>query len=366
MDTIRVSEAIGIKPDELKGSLKEGEIQELSYGGLNYLRLREKVGDAESGTAIFLNPFKPIPAFPKIRRAIILEATLRKHFSSFAIEEKLDGYNIRIARVGKELVGISRGGLVCPYSTSLLRNKPEIAKFLVENDTTLCCELVGEESPYVSHDYPESHKLDYFIFDIIRDGNSIPIRERQELCTKFGLNQVRNLGDFDGPAMEKIWEILHMLQSEDREGIVIKSHDMKTQMKYTLSNANIAEINFAFQFPFDSGIEFFFRRFIREAFQSYELGESDTELRKRAQELGLSILQPLRDSIGKVSGGEKLTYDSEIEGDQETLKGFVEHLEGLGIKFEHEFHGNKLMIKRMHQASHDKIRNYLGGEFASD
>jgi len=142
--------------------------------------------------------------------------------------------------------------------------------------------------------------------------------------------------------------------------------DMKKQMKYTLSNGNLAEIDFAFQFPFDSGMDFFFRRFIREAFQSYELNESDEQLRKRAEKLGMSILRPLRHSIQRVQNNEKLTHDSEITGDPKTLKEFIQYLKNHGIRFDYEIKANKLKIKRLHQSTNDKIKNYLRGEFASD
>lgn len=362
-----LAEKLGVEPATLKGKIGH-EIQEASFRNTRYLRFREDIGKYKEGTTIFFNPFQIIHSYKKIRRAIVLEPALKKHFRDFIIEEKLDGYNLRVANINGQALAISRGGLVCPYSTDFVNTKPELVEFIKENNLVLCCELIGKKSPYAPHNYPESPALNYFVFDIHRKGTGkpLPVQERESLCTAYNLNQVRNLGYFKKPDMKQIWKILRQLQSENREGIVVKSPDMKTQMKYTLSNANIGEIEFAFNYPFDSGIEFFFRRFIREAFQSFELQESEAELKKRAQKLGLAILRPFRQSIGQAEQGEKLTQDSEIEGDPKTLKEFVAYLKSLGVRFDYEISGNKLQIRRLHPSTNDKIRNYLKGEFASD
>lgn len=366
-DYTKLAKSLGLDTKTLKQKLGH-ELQECSFGSMRYIRFRGKLGKFGEGTTAFLDPFQITHSYKKIRRAIVLEAALKKHFKDFVIEEKLDGYNIRVAKVGNQILAISRGGLVCPYSTAFANKQSEIVEFLKENNLVLCCELVGNKSPYVPHNYPEAGALTYFVFDIHREGSgkSIHLQERESLCSSYGLNQVKNLGYFKKTDMKKIWAILNRLQSQNREGIVVKSPDMKKQMKYTLSNGNIGEIDFAFNFPFDSGIEFFFRRFIREAFQSFELNESEAELKKRAEKLGLSILRPLCKSIRCVDSGEKLTYDYEVAGDPKVLAEFVRYLKSLGVKFDYKIDGNRLKIKRRHQASHDKIKNYLGGEFASD
>jgi len=169
------------------------------------------------------------------------------------------------------------------------------------------------------------------------------------------------------PDMKRIWSALGKLERDKREGVVIKSKDGKKGMKYTVSGANQGEVGFAFSYPFDHGIEFWFRRLVREAFQSYEMKEGEKELEERGRRLGMAILGPMRESIEKVAAGEKLTQDCLVEGEAKVLNGFLAHLKRLGVKFEAEWVGeNEVKIKRIHQRSQDKIKNYLGGEFASD
>ena len=92
-------------------------------------------------------------------------------------------------------------------------------------------------------------------------------------------------------AKERIFKLIHKLGMDDREGVVIKDPTMTIEpIKYTSSQAHNGELEYAFKYPFDFGRDFFFSRVIREGFQSYELNETEDEIKYRAHRLGESIL----------------------------------------------------------------------------
>jgi len=360
---------LGLTKKRFDDAVKKSDIRKLGFEGMSYWAFRERVGKLGEGSVAF-GDGTVIRGFGKIRRALVLEAALKKNFrGGFVVEEKLDGYNVRAVRVGGKVFAITRGGLICPFSTKFLREKVQVGKFLEENNLVLCGELVGDMSPYVKHFYPEAPKLDLFVFDIQAKGSgrSLKVDERGRLCEKYSLRQAPRLGEFDRLDMKRLWSILGKLERDGREGVVIKSRDSRKAMKYTVSNANQGEVGLAFRYPFDHGIEFWFRRLVREAFQSCEMGEDRKELEERGRKLGIAILGSMRGSIEKVRGGEELTEDVVIEEDPKVLKQFLGHLKKLGVRFEHEWVGaTEVKIKRIHRRSQDKIKNYLGGSFASD
>ena len=66
------------------------------------LRFDKEISHIEHGTVLYEkgNSFELIMGFPKIRRAMVLYPTLKKHFnglSKLAVEEKMNGYNVRVA-----------------------------------------------------------------------------------------------------------------------------------------------------------------------------------------------------------------------------------------------------------------------------
>ena len=48
----------------------------------------------------------------------MLTPSLKIHFNNeVAVEEKMNGYNVRIAQINDEIIAFTRGGYVCPYTT---------------------------------------------------------------------------------------------------------------------------------------------------------------------------------------------------------------------------------------------------------
>ena len=103
------------------------------------------------------------------------------------------------------------------------------------------------------------------------------------------------------------------LGGEGREGIVVKDPRMEIPpIKYTASQSNASDLNYAFRFFNDYAKDFMLSRIVREGFQSFEFNESEAELEERAKRLGMAILKPMVESISKVAGGDKVTEDHKL------------------------------------------------------
>jgi len=375
-----VSDALGLskhaeKRLEEKNILRDAFIPHPFFSDLiEVLRFDKKFGEIEEGTVIAktVKGVRVVRGFPKIRRALTLYPTLKEHFEKeVAVEEKMNGYNVRIARFGKNLYAMTRRGYICPYTTERCREKIELEFFKDNPDLVLCCEAVGEESPFVPKKVYGISELEFFVFDIreMRTNNPLPIREKIRLCDEYGLKAapLLEITDVRG-AHEKIIEIVKNLGKEGREGVVIKDPNMKIDpLKYTTSEANSGDLSYAFRYFNEYGKDFMFSRIIREGFQSFEFKEDDKEFRERCFRLGFSILKSLKDSIIDVSEGREVREKMRLRfRDFEVMSLFIEHLRKTGVTFEvvdvvKEGEYAILHVERIMRSTTDKIKSHLGG-----
>ncbi len=365
----KISETLNVEPWRIKGALNRGSIQVLKKPFV-YLVFRKELGKIERGTAVFFNDkdVVVVRGFPKIKRAFYLKPALMM-FEKVAVEEKMDGYNTRVFMLNDKVYAITRGGYICPYTTKKLREDKNIERFLRDYpEYVLCGESVGKQNPYVVHEYKEAKDFGFFAFDLRKkvENTPLPILERRDILESYGIKNVRLFGIFDKKeAYKKIFEILEELEKENREGVVIKDPEMKKEpIKYTTSKTNTSDLRYGFSFPFELGKDFFFSRVIREAFQAFELNESEEKLRERARKLGESILIPFVESIRKVYKGEILTENFEVLlNNDEEAEELIEYLrrQGIVLMFEKERKNSniKLKVQRFMQASYDKIKSFI-------
>lgn len=221
----------------------------------------------EKGTVYFRGEL--IRGFPKIKRILMLKNGIKKYFDgTFGVEEKIDGYNVRMCAVSGEVLVFTRGGFICPFTLSRVREDENVCDFLMSNpDLVLCVEMAGLRNPYVPKDYPVED-IGFFAFDIRRKETNepLPLLERRKLLSEWDIPQVELLGEFSPSDGEKVMEVVERLNCEGREGIVMKSLDMRVQLKYTTHTTNVENVEYAFRYPFDFGRDFIFSRLIREGF----------------------------------------------------------------------------------------------------
>lgn len=351
-----------------------------------FLRFRQKVSSVEKGTMVFLigaragghKRIEYIRGFPKIRRLMNLRTGLAKNLpKEFYVEEKMDGYHVRTALINGKFVAVTRGGLPCPYTTYRIREHLPNLNFYKENKKLMLCgEVVGIQNPYQEKSYPEAQKFGYFVFDI-RDrmtNEPLPVKEKYRLIKKYKLPAVRSFGKFTSKDHKKIRDIVRQLGTKGREGVVVKTADMSKQLKYTANQSTNSDLNYAFKFMFDYGQAFMFRRLVREAFQTYELGLKGKKLEEEATALGKSLLFPMIKTIKEIDEGKEVTEDFDITVPSEEFgRAFVDHLNHLGVRATIEkIEENKktkhvtFKLKRHYPATNDKIKAYLSGEFCEE
>lgn len=365
----KLPQILELEPEKLILAYKKGNLKFYQNRFITALQFRKAVGTIEAGTMVSLqDELEVIRGFPKIRRTLMLENTLKSHFhKEIAVEEKMNGYNVRIALINSEIVAFTRGGYVCPYTTKKASQLMDLTGFFQDQpDLVICGEMLGTDNPYVSHYYPEIGNLGFRIFDLRekQTGKPLTIHEKQMLLELYGLPAVRQLGIYNVEDSSQILELVKKLGEEGREGVVMKDPQMDVPpLKYTSSQAHDDELVYAFKFPFDLGKAFFFSRVIREGFQSYEMNESNEEMKDRAQRLGESILYPMIDTIRTVADGEVAVEDLIMDADtQQEVDEFLKHLRDLGvISVVLKYENGKAVIRRVHQSTTDKVSNYLEG-----
>ncbi len=377
IDIAKLSGLLGIPENSISGALKRKTLQYV-HGKRELFRFDKPVSSVEGGTSVFLEPLEAVRGFPKISRTLMLYPALIKHFSSckkVAVEEKMNGYNVRVAFIREEIVAITRGGFICPYTT-------QIANDLINRDffhdhpyLVLCGEMVGPDSPYVPKTFYQIGSIDFFVFDVREknSGNPIPIHQRRRLMDEYGINSVHLFGEFDlGNAHIAITEIIKSFGETLREGVVIKDPEMKLPaVKYTSSISNCQDLRYAFEFYNDFGRDFFFGRVCREAFQSVEWDEDEESARKRSQNLGESILLPMISTIKRKMAGERISENVQIRvKNLNTVSEFEDYLRLLGIDAVFEIPekmGDEYLvrIKKIHQSTNDKTQTILDGQMWS-
>ncbi len=347
----------------------EDHLKRRTYEGTSYRFLPDYRSSLEKGTVIFEDTI--IRGFPKIPRTLVLETGIPRHFDERLVaEEKLNGYNVRIARVEGDMFAFTRSGLICPFTTYVVEQMLELDAFFDDHPAVILCgEMIGPENPYTAHHYPEVASLAFRAFDI-RDrssGEPYPVKERRGWCDDHDIPQTAYLGEFDlDTATDRLPSIIDELEREQREGVVLRDPDGSSPLKYTTSSANQGDLAFAYSLPFDYGQAFTFRRLIREAFQSHEWDEEGDERRERAQALGEAILLSMTDTIETVDDGERVGEQHTVRSDPEAIDRLLDHFveQGLTIDIESDRHENGQRVvtftKRV-QRTNDKIDAYLDG-----
>ncbi len=377
LDVEKVSELLDIPEHRITGAIQRKTLQYV-MGKKDLFRFDKPISGIEAGTCIFIKPFDVVRGFPKIPRALMLYPGIAAHFSTcekVAVEEKMNGYNVRVALIDDEIAGLTRGGFVCPYTTEKASELVGRDFFLQHPDLVLCGEMVGPDSPYVPKSIYDIESLEFFVFDIREKltGKPMPVKNRRRLVDEYGLRSVRLFGEYDvEKAHTEIASIIKGFGMSLNEGVVIKDPEMLLlPVKYTSSMSNCADLRYAFEFYNDYGRDFFFPRVCREAFQAFEWNETEDKLEERCRMLGRSILMPMIKTIRKKKLGERITETVQIRvRNLQTAQEFEEHLGLLGVDAifeEPEKTGNGYLVriyKKYHSTS-DKTESILRGELWS-
>jgi len=332
-----LAEALSITREEAYSYITRGAVRAMRYRSLPYYVLRRPIRGFEEGTAVLVGREGPlvVRGYPPIRRVLLLSTAVPRHFpGEVYVEEKMNGYNVRVVMVDGELLALTRGGYICPYTTArLTREQGEALRGLLGEMEGYMVngEVVGVENPYTRHRYPEAPLFGFFVFEIreASSGKPLPIPERMRKVEEHGLRGVRLLGVIGKDDVEGLKEILRSLDEEGREGVVLKDPEYRVPpLKYTTPAANLGDIEAGMRFFFDEGRSYLYSRILREAFRVYEEGGGLEELERR---LGGAILEPLLRAIEEVEEGGQLVEEFTLRmSSLEEAREFLAFYEGVG------------------------------------
>lgn len=349
--------------------------------------------DAESRSRDDWSPDLLVRGFPAVPRTLVLDPGVRNYFAedaTVAVEEKLNGYNVRVVRVedgprgtsdtreshgrephGREphLLAFTRGGYVCPFTTAKVAELDLDAFFEARPAAMLCGEMVGPENPYTTCAYPDVDSVAFRAFDV-RDrtsGDPLPVRERRALLDALGLPQVPLLGYLAPEETDRLAAVIDDLDARGREGVVLKSLDGTRLLKYTTSSANRENLAYGFAYPFDYGRDFVFARLVREAFRAVEAGDDEAAIDDRAVAVGRAILHPLIDTVRAVERGEVVGEVHTVRAAPATVDALLDHFRDLGVEVRVESDetaaGERVVrFRKCYRSSTDTVRAYLDGQ----
>ncbi|WP_456481301.1 RNA ligase [Methanopyrus sp.] len=375
-DVKKLSTILGSEKWRVEKAIERGTIRRVrtSFPDFVYYRTVREFAGFERGTLIVPDHGLLLRGFPKIERALLLEPALKSRFGEVGrviVEEKMDGHNVRVFELNGEVYAVTRGGLICPYTTHRLRSmfEDELRQFFEDHpETVICGEFVGRENPYVSREYPEARDVGFFVFDVRDlDGRFWSYEEKLKV-EEYGLKRVRCFGEFGVDEVEEIHGIVRELDREGREGIVIKDPDRELPpLKYTTHSAHVEEIEWAFRFAFDLGRDFVLTRTIREGFQSFEWHEGEEELKRRSVEIGRAIVEGLRRAVEQVmKEGEAyeeipLTFESRewFERYEDFVKRVTGGTHSLEVIEEEEDGTVRAILRKRYFGTGDKVSRIL-------
>ena len=364
---------LGVPQDRIETLETKGGIVEDEFEGIRYLRFKDSAGKLRRGTVVF-NEEEIILGFPHIKRVVNLEEGIRRAFRNreFYVEEKVDGYNVRVAKVMDRIVAITRGGFICPFTTERITDFVPQEFFKDHPNLVLVGEMAGPESPYLVEGPPYvKEDIEFFLFDIQEKitGKSLPVEERLRLAEEYGIPHVEVFGKFTRNDLGELHELIEKLSREGREGIVMKSPDMKKIVKYVTPFANINDVRIGARVFYELSPGYFTSRISRLAFYVAEKRIKGEELRKLAEDLGMALLQPLVESILDVEQGDDIAEIFKIRVKKiETAYKMVTHFEKLGLNIEivdiEELNNGmwRVTFKRIYSDATSEIRELIGGK----
>ncbi len=215
------------------------------FGGIGYQRIADDSGELPRGTVIHDDNI--LHGYPSIGRLLALERGLQQQFHApFWMEEKVNGYNVRIARLNGRVLAFTRGGFVCPFTTDRVADLVNTSVFEFEPDLVICGEVAGPGNPYVESSPPfVSEDVRLFVFDLARWNRTgyLPYGEKMALIEQHRLPAVESFGRFEPSDLVRIRKILLRLNEQGREGVVFKEDSADNRRaKYVTSNSSVDDI----------------------------------------------------------------------------------------------------------------------------
>lgn len=293
-------------PRLVSDGIRRGKIEK-PKGELDYCRFRERFRGIERGTVLCGS--RVIFGFPHIKRIFTLERGISRNMPEGEIyaEEKIDGFNLRIAQIDGRVYAFSRGGFLDSFATEKARAMGFSGFFREFPGHVLCGEMIGN-TPHT----PPSDDFDVklFIFDIDQgDGSYLPCAEKYAMQKKHGLIGAPVLGKFRSGEISGLKRLALNLNKSRREGMVLKSANRGAVVKYVTPWSDIDDIQKCSRILFDMPIGFYYQRILRSAFFMEDFGLGRDEYSKK---LGRAFYEGLTKAIADAKAGREIGEEFEI------------------------------------------------------
>ncbi len=344
---------------------KKGKLAFHDELGIKFARFISDFRSIERGTVIIGN--RIIYAYPHIKRIFTLERGIARNIKNETvyIEEKIDGYNTRIASVNGRIVAFSRGGFIDYFITEKANESDEIKSFFIKLPAAiLCAEVIGN-TPYTKPTRDFDIKI--LVFDIASNGY-LPCKERYDLLKKFGIESVPVIGKFQRINIKDIRkEILAVLKAR-KEGIVIKSEDRKEAVKYVTPYADINDIANNTRLLFDMPLGFYMQRILRSAMF---IKDFDLDKEHYAKQLGNAFYDKFIDTLQKLEKGEEISEEFEITIKNTNTWDMLLRQMSREVRIEKIFEKEedgmlRIRFRKVYRRTNKRLRELLNGKGVED
>lgn len=348
----------------------------MEFEGLSYVRFSGRGGFARG--SVFLEG-RVVPPYPSVGRIFALREGVRRNLAGpFAVEEKIDGYNVRIARVAGRLVAVVRSGYVCPFTTDRLPDLAPLEPLFDEDpDLVLCAEVAGPENPYIHGQVPHvSEDVQLFAFDLMRLDRAgvLPPAQARERLERHGLPRVPQLGILGPDDPEGLRRVALELDAQGSEGMVLKPLDGDADpVKYVTPSVNLADVVDDASLLAELPSEFFSSRIVRLA-----IGLDELDLRERLPEtearLGRALLEEFEGTLRdfRKSGVVSQVFRVRVRR-PERLDALLEHVKSISKRvnvheLSREFDGthHRMAFRKIFQRSTSWLHSVLDGAAVFD
>ncbi len=328
MDTLDAALKAKISEKLWNKSIEEHSVIPDEFEGITYYRVVKKVGHLEKGTVV--SGSEIVFGFPRIARILQLENGIKLAMDGpFYVEEKVDGYNVRIVRIQNKVLAFTRGSYVCPFSTDRLVDFFNSEKFFDDNPNMIICgEIAGPENPYNRESPPYvTEDIGFFAFDIMTKNTEqqVPVEERYKLFDKYEIPTVARFGRHAPSDINELRAHIQELNERGCEGLVFKPIDLSRKIiKYVTASSCLRDIKATSPVLIETQAEYFTHRMLRALFYLLEQQSNlDDSFLKKA---GDALLYPLFENVRKVANGEMITERFRVRFNQEqNIKKLFEH-----------------------------------------
>ena len=366
-------------PERFDEALEAGAAEDRDDFGVRYRRLKDDFHGMPRGALRVEG--RVIPDYPHIGRIFALESGVRHNFTEpFHVEEKIDGYNVRVFPAGGRPVAVTRSGRLCPFTCDRL---PDLAPagalealFADHPDLVLCAEVAGPGNPYMdvaSSRVPEDVAM--FCFDLMRCGGQefLPLEERDRLLEPYDIPQAPRLGRFAPDQVQPLRELLVRLDSEGAEGIVLKPPREGLRVKYVAPAINVDDVATEAALELELPGEFYSHRVVRMVMALRELGQGD-RVRELGEAFGRAMAEGFGRALDEVERTGELAKDYQVWlREESSIDALMDHLNrgSRTIKVREltrRRHGGhwELRFRKVFRRSTSKLSSLIGGEFIFD